>query len=127
CELGDSRERNVERVIGHIREAAEKGANVILAPEIFEGRYFCSKEDEAFFEWAQTLEDNATLEQLRALAKELGVVLPYSFFEKAGPAYYNSLAMIDADGAVLGVYRKSHIPDGPGYEEKFFFRPGDTG
>src|SRR5690606_30951682 len=127
CALDEGRELNVARIVGHIREAAEQGANVILAPELFEGRYFCTKEDECFFEWARPLEENETLDRLRALAKELGVVLPYSFFEKAGQAYYNSLAMIDADGALLGVYRKSHIPDGPGYEEKFYFRPGDTG
>jgi N-carbamoylputrescine amidase len=127
CALDEARELNVARVVGHIREAAGQGANVILAPELFEGPYFCTKEDESYFEWARPLEGNKTLERLRELAKELSVVLPYSFFEKAGQAYYNSLAMIDADGAMLGVYRKSHIPDGPGYEEKYYFRQGDTG
>jgi N-carbamoylputrescine amidase len=127
CELSAARELNVARVVGHVREAAERGAQVILAPELFEGPYFCRVEDEDFFEWARPLEGNPTLARLRELAKELGVVLPYSWFEKAGQAYYNSLAMIDADGELLGVYRKSHIPDGPGYEEKYYFRPGDTG
>ncbi len=127
CGLDQARELNVARVVGHIREAAEKGAQVILAPELFEGPYFPRVEDEDFFDWARPLEGNPTLKRMCELAKELGVVLPYSWFEKAGQAYYNSLAMIDADGELLGVYRKSHIPDGPGYEEKYYFRPGDTG
>ncbi len=127
CRLDEARELNVARVVGHIREAAEQGAQIILAPELFEGPYFPFEEDEAYFEWARPLEDNKTLARLRDLAKELGVVLPYSWFEKAGQAYYNSLAVIDATGELLGVYRKSHIPDGPGYEEKYYFRPGDTG
>ena len=127
CALAEAREINVARVLGLVREAAEQGAQVILAPELFEGPYFPRTEDEDFFEWARPLKDNKTLERMQKLAKELGVVLPYSWFEKAGQSYYNSLAMIDADGELLGVYRKSHIPDGPGYEEKYYFRPGDTG
>jgi N-carbamoylputrescine amidase len=127
CALNDAREANVERVVGLVREAAEAGARVVLAPELFEGPYFPREEDEAFFAEARPLEGNPTLARFQALAKELGVVLPYSWFEKSGQAYYNSLAMVDADGALLGVYRKSHIPDGPGYEEKYYFRPGDTG
>lgn len=127
CALGDDRATNLARVIEHIREAAAEGGEVILAPEIFEGPYFCTREDDAFFDWARPFEGNETIARLSELAKELRVVLPYSFFERAGQAYYNSLAMIDADGAVLGLYRKSHIPDGPGYEEKFYFRAGDTG
>ena len=104
CALDEARELNIARVVGHIREAAGQGANVILAPELFEGPYFCTKEDETYFEWARPLEGNKTLERLRELAKELSVVLPYSFFEKAGQAYYNSLAMIDADGAHSGYH-----------------------
>ena len=127
CVLNEARELNVARVLGLIRDAADQGAKVILAPELFEGPYFPKQEDEGFFEWARPVENNETLTRFQKLAKELGVVLPYSFFEKAGQAYYNSLAMIDADGTLLGVYRKSHIPDGPGYEEKYYFRPGDTG
>jgi N-carbamoylputrescine amidase len=127
CPLGGPRTENVDRVIGHIEAAARRGAQVILPPELFEGPYFPREEDERFFEAARPFEDNPTLERLRGLAREHGVVIPFSFFERAGPAHYNSLAMIDADGAVLGLYRKSHIPDGPGYEEKFYFRPGDTG
>ncbi len=127
CPLGDEREANVLRVLGHIRAAAERGAQIILPPELFEGPYFCRHERDEFFAWARPFEGNATIERVSALAKELGVVVPVSFFERAGQAYYNSLAVVDADGAVLGLYRKSHIPDGPGYEEKFYFRPGDTG
>ncbi|MEQ8457544.1 MAG: N-carbamoylputrescine amidase [Sandaracinaceae bacterium] len=127
CALGDARELNVARVVGLVREAADAGAKVILPPELFEGPYFPQAEDEAFFEWARPLKDNPTLNRLSQLAKELGVVIPYSWFERAGQTYYNSLAMIDADGEVMGVYRKSHIPDGPGYEEKYYFRQGDTG
>jgi N-carbamoylputrescine amidase len=127
CALGGSVEENVARVEGLIREAAAQGAQVILPPELFEGPYFCRTEEDRFFAWAQPVEGHPTLARMSALARELGVVIPVSFFERAGHAYYNSLALIDADGATLGVYRKSHIPDGPGYEEKFYFRPGDTG
>ena len=127
CALGGSREENATRVLDLVREAARGGARLVVTPELLEGPYFCREEKDAFFEWARPLEGNATLSRFQALAKELGVVLPFSFFEKAGNAYYNTLAMVDADGALLGAYRKSHIPDGPGYEEKFYFRPGDTG
>jgi N-carbamoylputrescine amidase len=127
CALGGSREDNVAKVISLVRAAAAKGAEVVLPPELFEGPYFCRAEKEEFFDWARPVEGHPTLAAFGALAKELGVVLPVSFFERAGPLHYNSVAVIDADGAMLGVYRKSHIPDGPGYEEKFYFRPGDTG
>ncbi len=127
CPLGGRRDENVERIEAHVREAAGRGANVILPPELFEGPYFCREEKEAFFEWARPFQGNETIARFASLAAELGVVIPVSFFEKAGPAHYNSLAMIDERGQVLGLYRKSHIPDGPGYEEKYYFRPGDTG
>lgn len=127
CALGGPREKNVARVEELVREAASRGANVVLPPELFEGPYFCKVEDEDWFAEARPAAGNATIARFADLAKELGIVLPVSFFEKDGPHYYNSLAMIDADGRVLGVYRKSHIPDGPGYEEKFYFRPGETG
>ena len=127
CALGGSRDSNVARVEELVRAAAACGANVILPPELFEGPYFCKVEDEELFAEARPVEGNATIARFSALAAEHGVVIPVSFFEKDGHHYYNSLAMIDADGRVLGVYRKSHIPDGPGYEEKFYFRPGDTG
>ncbi len=127
CALGESVEKNVARVERLVREAATRGARLILVPELFEGPYFCREERDSYFEWAREAEGHPTITRFQALAAELNAVLPVSFFEKAGPAYYNSLAMIDADGSLLGIYRKSHIPDGPGYEEKFYFRPGDTG
>jgi N-carbamoylputrescine amidase len=127
CPLGATRDENVARVVGHVRQAANRGAQVILPPELFEGPYFCREERDIYFEWAKPLEKHPTITQFRDLARELGVILPVSFFERAGQAYYNSVAVIDADGSVLGTYRKSHSPDGPGYEEKFYFRGGDTG
>jgi N-carbamoylputrescine amidase len=127
CALGGTRDENVERVIGWVREAKKRGANVVLPSELFEGPYFCCEEKERWFEEARPFEGNATITTMAKLAKELGVVIPVSFFEKAGNAYYNSVAIVDDEGNVLGRYRKSHIPDGPGYEEKFYFRPGDTG
>jgi N-carbamoylputrescine amidase len=127
CALGGSREDNVARVERLVRDAAKKGAEVILPPELFEGPYFCRREEERFFDWARPFEGNETIARFSRLARELGVAIPVSFFERAGQAHYNSVAMIDADGTVMGLYRKSHIPDGPGYEEKFYFRPGDTG
>ncbi|MFO0561259.1 MAG: N-carbamoylputrescine amidase [Polyangiales bacterium] len=127
CSLGGSVEENVEKTIHWVRKAAAAGAQVILPSELFEGPYFCKTEVETEFLRAKPVEGHATIAKMRALAKELGVVIPVSFFEKAGQAYYNSLVMVDADGSELGLYRKSHIPDGPGYEEKYYFRPGDTG
>lgn len=127
CGLGDDRATNVERVEGLVRRAAAEGAQVVVPPELFEGPYFPREEREDWFDEARPVEGNTTLERFSALAAELGVVIPVSFFERAGQAHYNSLAMIDADGRRLGVYRKSHIPDGPGYSEKYYFRPGDTG
>ncbi|MBW1760593.1 MAG: N-carbamoylputrescine amidase [Deltaproteobacteria bacterium] len=127
CALGGTRDENVSRVETLIREAANRGAQIVLTPELFEGPYFPQTEDERAFDLAAPLDGHPTVARMRALAANLGVVLPISFFERAGQGYYNSLVTIDADGTPLGVYRKSHIPDGPGYEEKFYFRPGDTG
>ncbi|HTB76740.1 MAG TPA: N-carbamoylputrescine amidase [Polyangiaceae bacterium] len=127
CSLPGTRAENVARVEKHVRDAAARGAKVILPPELFEGPYFCREEKAEWFAEARAAEDDEAVKRLRVVARELGVVVPVSFFERAGQAYYNSVAVIDADGQVLGVYRKSHIPDGPGYEEKFYFRPGDTG
>src|SRR5690606_40240745 len=101
--------------------------NVVLLQELFENLYFPQLEREELFALAHPVEGHPFLERFAALAGELGVVLPVSFFEHAGQAYFNSLAMVDADGRVLGTYRKSHIPDGPGYEEKYYFNPGDDG
>lgn len=127
CAFTDSLERNVATVEGLVREAAGRGAQVILPPELFEGYYFCREEKDAFFDWAKPAKDHPTIRRFQALAQELGVVIPVSFYERDGHHHYNSLAMVDADGRLLGIYRKSHIPDGPGYEEKFYFRPGNTG
>jgi N-carbamoylputrescine amidase len=125
--LADDVDANVRRVSELVREAAGRGANVILPSELFEGHYFCRTQHEGDFARAKPAEAHPTLRRFAALAHELGVVIPVSFFEKAGPEYYNSVAVFDADGRNLGVYRKSHIPDGPGYQEKFFFKPGNTG
>lgn len=125
--MSSVRDENVEKATAKVREAAANGANLILLPELFENLYWCQAEREEYFSWANPVENHPFIPQFQALAKELGVVLPLSFFEKAGQAHYNSLAMIDRSGEILGVYRKSHIPDGPGYEEKYYFNPGDTG
>jgi N-carbamoylputrescine amidase len=127
CPLGGPRADNLARVEKLVREAAARGASVVLPPELFEGPYFCREERSENFAEARSVDDDEAVTRMRQVARELGVVIPVSFFEHSGQAYFNSVAVIDADGAVLGVYRKSHIPDGPGYEEKFYFRPGDTG
>ena len=127
CALGGPRADNVARVERLVRAAAARGAQIVLPPELLEGPYFCREERPEWFAEARALEDDEAVARLREVARELGVVVPVSFFERAGQAYFNTVAVIDADGAVLGTYRKSHIPDGPGYEEKFYFRPGDTG
>ncbi len=124
---GADKAANADRAEALVREAAAKGARLILLQELFEGRYFCIDEDPAHFAGARPFEGNPLVARFAALAKELSVVLPISFFEKAGQAHFNAMAMADADGRVLGLYRKSHIPDGPGYEEKYYFSPGDTG
>ena len=116
--------KNGERLV---REAVKKGANIVLLQELFENLYFCQKQVEDYFKLAKTLEDSDAVNHFKNLAKELQVVLPISFFEKKNNMYYNSLVVIDADGELLGTYRKTHIPDGPGYNEKFYFSPGDTG
>ncbi len=110
-----------------IREAASQGAQAILLQELFAGFYWCKDQDPKYFDWAEPFDSSKVLQHFSKLAKELGVVLPISYFEKSGNAHFNSLAMIDADGTILDNYRKAHIPDGPGYQEKFYFSPGDTG
>ena len=127
CELAGPREANIERVEGHGRDAAARGAQIVLPPELFQGPYFCHEENPDWFAEARTTESDEAVQRMRVVARELGIVVPVSFFERSGQTYYNSVAVIDATGDVLGIYRKSHIPDGPGYEEKFYFRPGDTG
>ena len=125
--LGGSEEQNIADVSRLVRDAAAQGANVILPPELFEGPYFCKLELEEEFARARPLGGHPSVIAMRALATELGVTIPTSFFERDGQHHYNTLAMIGPDGAVQGCYRKSHIPDGPGYEEKYYFRPGNTG
>ena len=125
--LTDDIDANIASVSALVREAAAKGAMVILPPELFEGHYFCQTQDERFFARAASASAHKAVCAMQALAAELNVYIPCSFFEADGPHFYNSLAMIDDAGAVMGVYRKSHIPDGPGYTEKFYFRPGNTG
>jgi len=118
---------NIANVSDLVREAAGKGARVVLPPELFEGPYFCRVEDEDQFAKARATADHPSVISMQKLAAELKIWIPTSFFELDGQHHYNSLAMINPDGKIAGVYRKSHIPDGPGYEEKFYFRPGNTG
>jgi len=118
---------NIARAESLVRDAAGKGAQIILIQELFETPYFCQDEIHSFFSLATPLEDNAAIKHFAPIAKELGVVLPISVFERAGQNFFNTIAILDADGTNLGFYRKSHIPDGPGYSEKFYFSPGDTG
>ncbi|HEV7371746.1 N-carbamoylputrescine amidase [Arenibaculum sp.] len=121
------REENLAGAERLVRAAASKGAQIILLQELFETPYFCKDQKQEYFQLAAPADDHPLIERMAALAAELGVVLPVSFFERAHTAFYNSLVVIDADGRKLGLYRKSHIPDGPGYQEKFYFNPGDTG
>lgn len=120
-------DENINKAETLVRDAAKKGAQIILIQELFETPYFCQKEKSDYYTYATELEHNKAINHFKKIAKELNVVLPISFYEKKNCARYNSLAVIDANGEILGTYRKSHIPDGPGYEEKFYFNPGDTG
>ena len=124
---GHDMKANILKTEGFIREAAKRGAEVILPSELFQGIYFPTRQDPKWFATAYPATEHPCVLALKSLAKELKLVIPISFFEKDGPRYYNSVAVADADGRILGVYRKSHIPDGPGYQEKYYFRPGDTG
>jgi len=127
CSFSLDKKENVEKVSSFVEKAAHQGAQVILPPELFEGPYFCREEKAEFFSWAHPLEGHPTLRHFQRLAEKLKVVIPVSFFEQDHQQYYNSVALIHSDGTIHGVYRKSHIPDGPGYEEKFYFTPGNTG
>ena len=120
-------EENISKAKILIDKAAKKGANIILLQELFQTPYFCIQYDEEIFKLAQTFDNNKILDEMSKIAKDLNVVLPISFFEKDNNAYFNSIAVINADGNILGKYRKSHIPDGPGYLEKYYFNPGNTG
>jgi N-carbamoylputrescine amidase len=127
CALGGGYDHNVARIEALVRDAHAKGAQIVLPPELFAGTYFCRHEEHTYFGWAEPFDESPTIARFSALARELAIVIPVSFFERDGQHYYNSIAIVDADGRVLGRYRKSHIPDGPGYEEKFYFRPGADG
>lgn len=118
---------NIAKTEAFVVEAARAGAQVILPSELFQGIYFCTEQNPKWFDTAHETATHPCVVAMRKLAGKLKVAIPVSFFEKDGPRYYNSMAMVDADGEILGVYRKSHIPDGPGYQEKYYFRPGDTG
>ena len=118
---------NIKKAINLVHKSADLGAQIILLQELFETPYFCINTKNEHFDLAKTLSDQPTIKKMQAIAKEREVVLPISFFEKSGLVYFNSIVVIDADGSIIGHYRKSHIPDFPLYEEKFYFSPGDTG
>ncbi|MGZ5889975.1 MAG: N-carbamoylputrescine amidase [Hyphomicrobium sp.] len=124
---GPDMKANIDKTAAFVRQAARAGAQVVLPSELLQGIYFCTRQDPKWFETAHPVMEHPAVIALQKLARELGVVIPISFFEKDGPRYYNSVAIADKSGEILGVYRKSHIPDGPGYQEKYYFRPGDTG
>jgi N-carbamoylputrescine amidase len=125
--FADDMTTNIRRADRLIRDAAAEGAQVILPPELFQGPYFCVRQQERWFAEAYPWREHPCVLALAPLAAELGVVIPISIFEREGPHYFNTVVMADADGSLLGIYRKSHIPDGPGYQEKYYFKPGDTG
>lgn len=125
--MSEEKSSNIQKAELLVREAASNGANIILLPELFEGLYFCKDMDKKYFSWAKPLKNNVLIERFAKLSHELNVVLLVSYFEKSDKDYFNSLVVINADGKVLDNYRKTHIPDGPGYEEKFYFKPGDSG
>lgn len=120
-------QKNIAQAESLVRNAVSQGAQVVLIQELFEDLYFCQNEYADYLELALPADNHPTLKHFSKIAKELSVVLPISFYEKAGEARFNSIAIIDADGSILGVYRKTHIPQGAGYQEKFYFSPGDTG
>lgn len=120
-------QENIEKAERLVREAAAKGAQIILLPELFENKYFCQEKNYEYYKLAKPLEENDAVQHFTKVAEELEVVLPISFYERAGNVFYNSVAVIDADGTILGVYRKTHIPDDHFYQEKFYFTPGNTG
>ncbi|MBX9926042.1 MAG: N-carbamoylputrescine amidase [Hyphomicrobiaceae bacterium] len=124
---GHDMAENIARTADLVREAAKQGGQVILPSELFQGIYFCTKQEPKWFAMAYPAREHPAVRALALLAAELNVIIPISIFEKDGPRYFNSVVIADADGEILGVYRKSHIPDGPGYMEKYYFRPGDTG
>ena len=120
-------EENINKADLMVREAASKGAQIILLPELFERQYFCQERRYEYYDFAKPVEENDAVKHFTKLAAELSVVIPVSFYEKEGNVLYNSVAVIDADGTILGIYRKTHIPDDHFYQEKFYFTPGNTG
>lgn len=120
-------DENVDKAVELIIRASREDANFVLIQELFENEYFCKDQKDEYFNFAKPFTNHPLISKMTKIAKEYNVVLPISYFEKANKAYFNSVAIIDADGEILGNYRKSHIPDGPGYQEKFYFSPGDTG
>lgn len=120
-------QENIDKAETMVREAASNGANLILLPELFERPYFCQEKRYDYYDYALPLTENPAVRRFQAVAGELGVVIPVSFYERDVQRLFNSIAMIDADGSILGVYRKTHIPDDHFYQEKFYFTPGDTG
>jgi N-carbamoylputrescine amidase len=124
---GEDMADNIARTAAYIEEAAKKGAQLILPSELFQGPYFCTTQDERWFDTAFPVAEHPCVTALKPVAKALKVVIPVSIFERDGPHTYNSVAVLDHEGTIMGVYRKSHIPDGPGYQEKYYFRPGNTG
>lgn len=125
--FGEDMSANIAKVELLVRDAAKQDAQVVLPPELYQGPYFCTSQEERWFATAFPALEHPCVTALQPVAKELGVAIPVSIFERDGPLYFNSIVMLDADGKALGTYRKSHIPDGPGYQEKYYFRPGDTG
>ncbi len=125
--FSDNMIANIDKTIVGVRDAAKKGAQVILPSELFQGEYFCTAQDPKWFDTAFPVDQHPCVKALQPIARELGVVIPVSFFEQDGPNFYNSVAIVDHEGEIIGVYRKSHIPDGSGYQEKYYFRPGNTG
>ena len=125
--LSASEAENIDAVCDLVSQAAEQGAHIILPPELFSGPYFCKTQEEEHFALARPTREHPSVIVMAKLAKQLGVAIPTSFFERDGAHFYNSVAMISPDGEIMGIYRKSHIPDGPGYQEKYYFRPGNTG
>ncbi len=126
-QMSEDKSANVAKALKMTKEAIAEGAKIILLPELFEGLYFCKDMDEKYFSWAREREEHPLIGKFAALAKENDAVILVSYFEKAEDAYYNSLVLVDGEGERAQQYRKTHIPDGPGYEEKFYFKPGDTG
>ncbi|MEA3331516.1 MAG: N-carbamoylputrescine amidase [Campylobacterota bacterium] len=125
--MSEDKNTNLMKAKRLVRESAKNGSKIILLPELFESLYFCKDIDEKYFSWAKPLKNNLLIKQFSSLAKELGVVILVSYFEKSEEECFNSLVVIDADGTVMDNYRKTHIPDGHGYEEKFYFKSGDSG